>query len=271
MRVFRIELNRNPIDFQIVPLFDVHFGTVNHLQSLFEKVFSYIKDNDNVYTILGGDLAEFINVKDKRFDFSNLAAPFKHHVDNLLSFTIDYIVDKLYPIRDKILFAIAGNHENVIYKHYNVDVIKTIGTHLNIQYTNSYEALAKLIFKGSKTYSYDIYVHHGFGGGKKKGAFINSLEDISGYFEASCYIVGHQHQLIISTKPYIRMNNTGTELIEETKLLIGVGGFRRSRNFNGSPSYEERFGTFPRATGTCIISFDGYTRNKIFVSAKTFC
>jgi len=273
MKVFRIVFERNPIDFEIVPLYDIHFGTIFHDKKLFNKVIDYIKNNDNTYCFLGGDIIEGINIGDKRFDYDSLDKEFKKNVNNIISFSIEYTIEKLSPIKDKILFAINGNHDRYMYGKFGVDIIGTICKELGIKnYTTDYECFAKLLFKHQKTYSLDIYAHHGHGSAPvRSGTLLNRLEDAMINFDANLYAMGHTHQVVFTYKNHLKMNSTGTGIVKSKKWLIRVGGFRFSRS-NKAMGYEEKFGLRPNATGTVIIKIEKINRdNSLELSIKTFC
>ena len=267
MDVFRVDFNRNPVGIEIVPIFDTHFGSKLVAKTLLNNLIEYIKNNDNVYWFFGGDGAEFISPKDKRFESASIEVKFIKNLHRLFSFSVEYFCEQFEPIKDKLLWMQSGNHDRVM----EYDIIGHIAENLEVKnYTNSFEALVKLVFKhNNRTFTYDIYSHHGFGGGRKKGSIINSLDDLAGQFLADCYIAGHSHNLVFSTKPLLKMNSSGTKIIYKDRLLIRVGGFRFSRN--DALSYEERLGYAPNAIGTMIICFDAVKKDKtIKTSVKSF-
>ncbi len=56
MQIFRIVLNRSPVNFELIPVYDIHFGTVFHDRHLFNRLVKYIQDNENAYWFCGGDI-----------------------------------------------------------------------------------------------------------------------------------------------------------------------------------------------------------------------
>ena len=270
---FSIDLDVYPSDFSLVPIYDVHFGTRLHDKRLFQRVLDVIKNDPNCYFFLGGDLAEFISHSDKRFEPDTLDPEFLANLDQLIDFSIDYIVRTFEPVKDRCLFIIGGNHDLRYYKKYGVDIVRRVAEGLGVKnYTRNYEALVSISFrpygKNKKTWRFNIYAHHGFGGGRKKGALVNNLEDLSGYFDADIYIMGHSHQLLVTPKNVYKLNKTGTGLIVTNKLLIRVGGFRRSRG--KVSSYEEERAMYPNAVGTVKIKpfFLDKPRNRLKFTAE---
>lgn len=254
MKIFKIDLDMKPDEFELIPLFDIHFGTVFHDENLFNRVIKYIQENENAYWFCGGDLCEFINAEDKRFEYSTLEKSFQKNLDRLLTYSIEYATAKLEPIADKCLFMISGNHDIKYRGKFGFDPISSVCKNLGIEnYTESYEALVKILFRHGRTTAFDMYVHHGHGHATVRvGSLLNRLEDTMTNFDADIYIFGHSHQLIFTYKNFLKLNNNGTNLIKKQKLLLRVGGFRFSRK-EGVMGYEERLGMRPNATGTYII------------------
>jgi len=197
---------------------------------------------------------EFINLQDKRFEYETLEKSFQKNIERILTYSVEYATEKLKPIANKCLFMISGNHDEMHRIRFGFDPISSICKNLGIKnYTNSYEALVKILFKHNRTSSLTLYTHHGHGYSKvRSGTLLNPLEDAMTNFDADIFIFGHSHYLVFTYKNFLTLNNSGTRLKVKQKLLLRVGGFRFSRKV-GSCSYEEKRGMRPNATGTYII------------------
>ena len=263
MQIFRVKLERHPLNFELIPIFDIHFGTVFHNEHLFNKIVKYIQENENAYWFCGGDICEFICIDDKRFDFNSLEKSFKRNAERILTYSVEYATEKLKPIAHKCLFMISGNHDTKYKGKFGFDPISSICQNLNItNYTDSYEALVKILFKHKRVDAINLYVHHGHGYSKvRSGTLLNILEDAMTSFDADIYIAGHSHQLVFTYKNFLSLNNTGTALKRKQKLLLRVGGFRFSRKVN-VVGYEEKLGLRPNADGTYIIKIIGYNSSQ---------
>lgn len=255
MNFYRFTFQQNPKDFKLIPLFDIHFGSVLHNNILWNKVVKLILEK-NCYCYIGGDILEFVNVDHKHFCYKNLPPDFQTNLDRILSYSVEYAIEKLQPIKDKILFIHAGNHDVRFLDRIGFDPITAIAKELDIKYyTNSYEVLCKFIFKNKRTYTFDLYSHHGVGISTKAGSLINRLEDILSSFDADIYIMGHSHQLIFTYKNFLFLNNTGTQLLKRKKYMLRVGGFRDSRTKNFA-DYSEKLGHKPSTIGTFLIEVE---------------
>jgi|GEM_PF-1923233 len=124
MQIFRTVLNRNPVNFELIPVYDIHFGTVFHDKHLFNRLVRYIQDNENAYWFCGGDIADFLPLQDKRFEYDILEKSFKKNLERILTYTVEYATEKLKPIANKCLFMISGNHDCVVW---NTEVLTSNG------------------------------------------------------------------------------------------------------------------------------------------------
>jgi len=190
MQIFRIVLNRSPVNFELIPVYDIHFGTVFHDRHLFNRLVRYIQDNENAYWFCGGDIAEFLNLQDKRFEYETLEKSFQKNIERILTYSVEYATEKLKPIANKCLFMISGNHDEIHRIRFGFDPISSICKNLGIKnYTNSYEALVKILFKHNRTSSLTLYAHHGHGYSKvRSGTLFNPLEDAMTNFDADIFI-----------------------------------------------------------------------------------
>lgn len=135
MKIFNINLNRqfpylkDTKEIRIVPLADVHIGEKQFNQKLFKETIDYIKDNDNVFTILNGDL---MNTAIK----NSVSDVYDEEIKPMQQ--IERLVELLTPIKDKILVATSGNHERRITRETTIDITYIAMCQLGIgdRYTN---------------------------------------------------------------------------------------------------------------------------------------
>jgi hypothetical protein len=155
-----------------LPLTDVHYG--NHLfsASCFDESVATIKDTPNMVTVLGGDLCESTLKTSKGDIYRQVGSPQDQR---------DWMIEKLYPIRHKILGSVIGNHEIRIYNECGIDICKDIATALGIPYRPSGMMLKVSFGDGNnnvvgRPYVYWVYFTHGYGGARTKSAKAVKLE-----------------------------------------------------------------------------------------------
>jgi len=82
---------------------------------------------------------------------------------------------------------------------------------------------------GTKQYSYDIVACHGKGGGKRAGASVNQVEDLTTIFPlADLYIMGHDHKLWAYPKDVLYRPNTFRHIKQKTQYLCRSGSFKKA-------------------------------------------
>lgn len=198
MKLIKINLNEEQKkitdDITIIPIADVHIGDTLSNLKLLKQTLERIKNEPNTYTIINGDLCNMALKNSKSDVYKDSLSP----MTQVLRAT-----DILEDIKDKILVISTGNHEDRTQKETDIDVMRLIARELKIEdrYANGwwylYLTLGQDIKKRAITYG--ITGLHGYGGGRKSGAKINRLEDMSQVVLADLYIMSHTHKPI-STK-----------------------------------------------------------------------
>ena len=212
-------------EFEFYPLGDTHIGCRDCAEKLLIKHVENIAANPNAYALGGGDLSNLILPNDtKRFDFNVLpdwmfegdAKTIKERLTDILKQQLDrtgMILGKIPP--EQWLGAISGNHEQSILKYANTDIHKAICNRLGTQDLSD-EAIIRLRFvrgDGFKSSSVIIiYIRHGYGGGRTRGAEANKIGAMIDEWEiADICFTGHTHTFRIEPpKPVLEIPRRGT-------------------------------------------------------------
>lgn len=187
----------------IIPIADVHLGSMYHQEKEWNQFLKNIQSLDNTYLILAGDL---INNNTR----SSVGSPF----DDILRPREQkrIMTEMLAPIRDKILCIVSGNHENRSLKDADDDPTYDIACKLDLEDIYREDLACNLIrvghhtrrtssSGGSHVQAYSIVVTHGSGGGIYTGASVNRNERFANVFDnLDCLITGHSHKPSI-TRP----------------------------------------------------------------------
>lgn len=189
-----VELSNDIKEIEIIPIGDVHFGSPEFNSKLFDETIDKVKTQENLYCILLGDLIECVT-KDSVGDlFTQEGTP---------QTQANAIIEKLKPIKHKILGMTSGNHENRVFKSTGFDISYYIADRLEIldRYNkSSFILFIKFgIYRGNikKKHSFSVVISHGVASSNKKAGKLNALlkmsEVVSG---ADVYIMGHVHDFI---------------------------------------------------------------------------
>lgn len=249
-----VELSSEIKEIEILPLGDVHFGSPEFNNVLFDETIEKIKNQDNLYCILLGDLIECVT-KDSVGDlFTQQGTPQTQAAS---------IVEKLKPIKHKILGMTSGNHENRVFKSTGFDISYYIADKLELldKYNKgSFVLFVKFgIRRGNtnKKHSFSIVISHGVASSTKKAGKLNSLlkmsEVVSG---ADIYVMGHVHDFICTYEENFIIDPQNKIIKPKISCLITQGAFL---DFGGY-GYEK--GYKPLAQKYGIISLGYVSKHK---------
>ena len=231
MKTISIDLNKekNTIleSIKILPLADLHLGDKLANLKAIKKVLEQIKNEENTYTIINGDLANVALKNSKSDTYDESLTPMQQIIE---------ISAMLKPIKDKILVISTGNHEDRITRDTSIDIIRVVARELGIEdrYADGmwylFLSFGKSLDKGRKI-TYQISGVHGNAGGRMSGGKINALERLSTVSIADLYIMSHTHKPIITKSViYVPDEQHKTVLKKElfylmTNSFLEYGGY----------------------------------------------
>lgn len=244
-----IDLSEELKEIEIIGLGDVHYGSAEHNEKLFDEVIEKIKMQDNLYCILLGDLIECVT-KDSVGDlFSQIGTSHSQ---------ADYIVKKLLPIKHKILAMTGGNHENRIFKASGFDINLYIAKLLGIEdryIKNSFVLFVrfgKIHSIKNKPHVFSIFVSHGVGGSTKKPSKLKNLLDLQGIVSGcDVYIMGHVHDYICTYEDNFQIDIRTKKVINKTSCFISQGSFL---DFGGY-GYEKNYKPLSKRQGIIVLGY----------------
>lgn len=201
---------------KVYPVSDVHLGSILHDKEGWQAFCRRVEQED-AYLILGGDL---INNNTRHA----VGSPFEDYIRPREQKKL--MVEMLTPIKDKILCAVAGNHEARTAKDTDQDIMGDIMCKLDMEdYYAEDIAFLKLEIGRRATRdipitSYTMAVTHGSGGGIYTGATVNRNERFGYTIEGiDALIVGHTHKGTIS-KPKKIVVDSNNNVIRTKQLVV---------------------------------------------------
>lgn len=240
MKVIKHKLSPDLKSIELHTFADLHMGDRECDWDLIKKRIQYVKETENAYCILNGDI---INNATKT-SVSDCYAEELSPMEQIQMFT-----SLFEPIKDKILAVTSGNHENRAYKE-GVDITELCTTQLGIRHLYAREGT--LIFlrfgKQDKHHCndmcvYTIYVTHGSGGGRKEGGKANRLADMASIVDADIYIHSHTHLPMVMKEGFYRVDTRSStvapvdKLFVNTSAMLNYGGYSQLFEFR-PPSKE---------------------------------
>ena len=242
MKIIKIDLSRELDRVELHTFADEHLGDENcDVKRLMQRI-EYVRDNNNAYCILNGDIIDNATKTSIGDTYSQVLNPMEQ---------LSKAVEIFAPIRDKILCITHGNHENRTYKKEGINLSCLLAKQLGLE--PRYAPTSAVLFlrlgeqsRGLKETNgsgkrrqilYTLYVLHGSGGGRKEGAKAIRLADMASIIDTDIYIHSHTHLPMVMKQAFHRIddrNNTVAlvdKLFVNTAANLNYGGYGESAEF----------------------------------------
>ena len=242
-------------DFTLYPIGDCHLGIRQCTESDLKKTIDEIKNNPFCLWIGMGDYGEYITPGDSRWDSKVIADWLRDDQDNIAEAQTDYIVRLFKPIKHKCIGLIEGNHEDSIRRYLHVDVQKNLCKRLRVK-NLGYSCWVRLTFERQNSSEHHVYkcvFTHGSGWAITPGAKMNRLQRLMNAFDARIYGMGHMHDIITHTVPYLELSDSN--IIRQKERVGAVTGcWFKTYAQAISASYGERRNYPPTSLGCPVFT-----------------
>ena len=206
---------------RILPLADFHLGDIHSDFKKIQEYLAYIKDNDNVFTVLNGDMMDAAIQSSIGDTYGASLQPMEQ---------LAQCVKIFEPIKDKILAVTPGNHEQRIYKSDGLDLTQLMCNQLEIGERYSPASVLLFIRFGkdkkhdhhSRPILYTIYCVHGSGGGRTEGGKVNRLMQLGNIIDADVFVHSHTHTPAIVKTGYYRVSAANSSVQKVDKLFVNT-------------------------------------------------
>ena len=180
-----------PDGIELYGLSDLHIGSKEFDEGAFQRMVREILAKPYRFVVLAGDYIDN-GVK------SSVTSPYEATMQPKAQ--REYAAEILFPIKDRILAAVGGNHEYRTQKDSDFDPAECIMSKLGIE-DRYRESMADVLIKvGERTShcktppTYAICLAHGASGGALPGAGLNAADRYAATSGADLFIMGHTHK-----------------------------------------------------------------------------
>ena len=256
--------------FRIYPLGDVHIGHKGCREDVFQEYVQKVAEDESAYWIGMGDALDCVQRGDKRFEVAEL--PEWIEVDDLTDIVAaqrDRFLALTEPIWHKCLGLLKGNHEDLICRRYERDVYRELVGAVrtkapwqpeksgpmkgDVKMALGYEAIMRLTFRRHagervKAVNIDLFLHHGAGGGRLKGAKALNLQRAGWAFVVDAVIMGHTHDEVF--EPVNRIGLSAGGRVYNKRTMGMVSGTFLDTHCQDGAAYVERALYWPGSVGT---------------------
>ena len=243
-RFYTVDLKGKGFEYiDVIFIGDAHAGHHNFDKKKFIESIEWVKQADNRYVVLMGDLIECLT----KTHSPSAATPAKDPNDAQVRMMINWIK----PIADRVLISIGGNHEERTIKSADFTILRGPMELMGIEYRN-YQASLKIKLDNV---SYNGYVHHGTGSSLKPDYQLRKFIYDAGKLTMDFVAMGHIHQEHKQTFPSEKI--IGDRIVKHECLGIRTGGFLRH------PNYAKKAGYPPPDITSPIIRFYNKRNTKL--------
>ena len=227
----------------IYPLSDLHIGDPHCDDAEVARLVKRVEDDPYGLCVLNGDLMNTALRNSVSDVYGEILSPMQQ---------IEYLVKLLTPIKDKIIGATSGNHEQRTYRSDGIDVMALVCKELGIFDRYAPEGILIFLRFGTQAHThpgakrnprqwYSIYATHGGGsGGRKEGAKAIRLADMASIVTADVYIHSHTHLPMVMKQAAYRADAINCcakkvqMLFVNTGAALGYGGYGQAQEFKPS-------------------------------------
>jgi len=216
-----------PKSIKLIPIGDSHVGSREFDKEKYESIINWVKKQKDARVILMGD--EIDNgLKDSvgAGTFDNTMTPQEQ---------IEYVIDILMPIKNKIWGIVNGNHHQRTTERTSIDI-------------------TKIKAKIGKV-NYVIYATHGSSGATSPSGKINAVLKLGSFIDADLFLHGHLHELATHTTEYFRVSIQNKMTVKDKRHYLITGHFLK---YGG---YAQAKGYAPGKTGVAKILLNGNTKD----------
>ena len=216
----------------LIPLGDIHYGSKDCDVDVFKAHIDMIKKIDNCAVVLMGDLIS-TGTRDSvgAGSYDDIYTPDEQY-DRMLEF--------LEPIKDKIIGALQGNHEERVRNSTSFDINKMFAKDLEVPYLQ-YGAALKIKVN---EINYHVYAIHGGSCATTLAGKMNACRKMQEKVNADIYLHAHTHGLDYSPQIYYEIDNRSRMIVQRIRHFVLTGSF-----VNWDSSYGEMKNLSPSPIG----------------------
>jgi hypothetical protein len=213
-----------PLNCRIFDTGDWHVGPHGFDERALDKMIAEVASDKNARMVMKGDLIDAITTDDKRF--CNLSHDVKDSWRSIDDH-VDYLIDKLEPIKKQIICSLMGNHELTVLR--TTDVARRMCKALNIAY-GGYTSIVTFKNKSRKKHLFKWLITHG-----RRGLSSQAKDPIQSYANMQAALKKHMERLRIYDCVYQSMGHAHQLMVVEPTINREIiltsrpsGGLRQS-------------------------------------------
>ena len=247
MRYFKYATKEKQVNLH--PFVCWHVGAPQSDYEFINEAIARLAEDPYGLGVYMGDGGECVTKSSKGLIYEQTMAPQEQ---------LNYLVDRLRPVREKLLFGVKGNHGWRTFKDSGLGFDESLCMALQMPYLGT-SAFWNLLVNRS---SYDIFTHHGLDSGVATGTKVNKAKKLEEIVEADVIMSAHSH-ICMAIPPvrraYIKDNKTGERSRINWRTTYG---YICGCAYDSRSGYAEDKGYPPILPAHIVLSFDGHMQAK---------
>lgn len=235
-QIIMYDLTMFPVVY-VVALADTHEGAAEADHEVSDGYIEWIRERENARTILNGDMMNCAWKDSTPELYEDLVTPDQSY---------EALIERLEPIKDKILMITRGGHEYSIFKKVGHDYMAMLAHALRpdgVKETDHSQDIPyrpyggmvglRMAYKGNPKNAIRVFygwATHGWGGARTIGAKVKKVEELAWAVDADFYILSHDHTQNVHrfeqlSPPIHTVTGESQYVVSRRKILINTGGF----------------------------------------------
>lgn len=230
-------------DLRILVASDWHIGSIWCDTDLLNRTLKYADEQD-AYILLNGDILEMAIRK-------SVGSPYECNMTPQQQ--LEEMLRLFEGRRHRILGVLTGNHEARTQREGDVDIVSIFASQEPVI---PYLSKAGVLAIHAHDQVWTIYAQHGVRGcGRKPGAALNAVHDMTENVVADIYVHGHHHRASV-TKTHVARYKPGPGFYWQPRWFVNAGTLHRYGGYASDAAYP------PTDCGSYLLKLSGGKRGK---------
>jgi hypothetical protein len=220
----------NGKELNVLLLNDLHIGAESADLKLLDRAIKFASDNrENTRILLNGDLIEGVTKLSKGEIYTQRLSPKEQ---------IDFVVDKLEPVKDLIDAFTIGNHDWRIEAETSIDIVEMVSRYLGIR--SKYVGSRGILGFNVNGNNYSVDMHHGTGGGGTVASVENNMKRLW-KSDSDVMYCGHWHKEFAKPIKRFAIDYVNQVVREDKRWLVCGNTILNTAEYAIRGGYEEGF------------------------------
>lgn len=189
----------------------------------------WVQDTPEAYVVLNGDILNVATTGSVSDSYTGMRPQEE----------LDKAVELLYPIREKCLVSVRGNHEFRTWRESGLDIAKILADRLGVLYAGDEAYLKIKVGRGinGKPIVYTCYLQHGYRGGRTVGSKVNAIAAMANICMADLFLGSHIHTMTSHVDMYLLPDIRTNKMVETKRTFVSSGAFLRRGGYSVTHGY----------------------------------